>query len=429
MVGQTLTRTGARWTQIAALASAALGVTAAAPASAVVEIVGTTSVAIGWATVAGPVDGYHVFAEFNGGDPELYGDVPGTQNTIVVEGAYGDAIVIQVAAYDAYGNTGPLSEPSEAIVFVPESAPPPPVPPADGDAVPMDFNGDAHGDVLLHDPTSGETQIWMMNGSLVTESKELPNVFNDQWTVAVTGDFNGDRNADMVFRREDGTIALWLNEGGHISQAMLYEGLGDWTIAAAADLDGDHKSDLIFRHVSGTLFVWFMDGVSIARSVKLGAVPLEWKIAETPDVNGDGRQDLLWRHDTGPLYLWLMNGESIIEGQVVSSPGASWKIVGMPDLDGDHAEEILWRHEAGVLYAWFMDGTKVAAHGSIVDPGPDWQIMGLRDFDGDGRDDFLWEHETGMLYVWFMDGRLLTGGGTVGSTGSKLEVVEQKPGE
>jgi hypothetical protein len=410
-------------TRIAALAAAIVCVIDAAPSHAVIEVTGRESATIAWMPATGPAAGYYVYATFNGDSTALYDTVPSDENFVVLEASYGDAVSLQVAAFNNDGWTGPVSPISETIVFVPDQAPPPDEPPPGGDSIEMDFNGDALADILVHNADTGQMQIWMMNGTQITETTTLPNVFNSSWEVHATADLNGDRNADMVFRNEDGTIAMWINHRGRITESILYSGLGEWRIEATPDMNGDGKDDLLFRHTTGLLYAWFMDGISIDYSVALGMVPLDWNIAADADINGDGNDDLLWRHESGAMYTWMMDDEHVLSGQEVPAPGSEWQIVGMPDLDGDDAQEILWRHDSGMLYAWFMNGTVVAEHGGIEDPGLDWSIVGLRDFDGDGRDDFLWQHTSGLLYTWFMDGRLLEGGGNVGSPGHDFNVV------
>jgi hypothetical protein len=76
-----------------------------------------------WLPASGPVAGYHVFVHRNGvfaAAPELA--VPST--AAAVQGEIEDRIAIQVSAFDADGNQGPLSGISE-IVFLTAPAPPP----------------------------------------------------------------------------------------------------------------------------------------------------------------------------------------------------------------------------------------------------------------------------------------------------------------
>ena len=52
-----------------------------------------------WDGAAGPVAGYYVIVSRNGGEPSVYSWSDDTLESI--DAAFGDTIVVQVAAYDA----------------------------------------------------------------------------------------------------------------------------------------------------------------------------------------------------------------------------------------------------------------------------------------------------------------------------------------
>jgi hypothetical protein len=52
-----------------------------------------------------------------------------------------------------------------------------------------------------------------------------------------------------------------------------------WSLAETGDFDGDGKADLLWRDGnSGATVVWFMNGTQISQAASLGAVPLIWTI-------------------------------------------------------------------------------------------------------------------------------------------------------
>lgn len=54
--------------------------------------------------------------------------------------------------------------------------------------------------------------MWLMNGTALTSGAGLLEA-NSGWTVTHTGDYNGDGKADIVYRHNDGRIAMWLMNG------------------------------------------------------------------------------------------------------------------------------------------------------------------------------------------------------------------------
>jgi FG-GAP repeat len=49
-----------------------------------------------------------------------------------------------------------------------------------------------------------------------------------------------------------------------------------WSMAETGDFDGDGKSDLLWRDISGNNAIWFMNGVTAASRAGLGKVPTNW---------------------------------------------------------------------------------------------------------------------------------------------------------
>jgi hypothetical protein len=47
----------------------------------------------------------------------------------------------------------------------------------------------------------------------------------------------------------------------------------NWTMAQTGDFNGDGKSDLLWRDTSGDTAIWFMNGVSVASSGSIGNIP------------------------------------------------------------------------------------------------------------------------------------------------------------
>jgi len=114
----------------------------------------------------------------------------------------------------------------------------------------IDFDGDAHGDILFRS-TNGSLMEWQMLGSTPGAQIKAQETFatvTTDWTIQDTGDFDGDGKSDILWRRTDGTYALWLMDGFNVKSANVLGVIGnEWQTAGVGDFDGDGKSDILFR--------------------------------------------------------------------------------------------------------------------------------------------------------------------------------------
>jgi hypothetical protein len=51
-----------------------------------------------------------------------------------------------------------------------------------------------------------------------------------------------------------------------------------WTMAQTGDFNGDRKSDLLWRDTAGDTSIWFMNGVSVASTGNVGIIPTIWTL-------------------------------------------------------------------------------------------------------------------------------------------------------
>ena len=283
-------------------------------------------------------------------------------------------------------------------------------------------------DILWRNQNTGGTFVWLLDGLQMVDAGS-PGTVGEVWTIAGAGDFNGDRCADILWRRDNGQTFIWLLNGSNrIGQGSPGMVGNVWQIAGVGDFNGDRRDDILWRHsVTGQVFIWLIDGTQRIGQGPAGTVsPADWSIAgvgdfDAADITGTPTDDILWRHNaTGQTAIWLMNGTTRI-GQ--GSPGAVghvWQIAGVGDFDGDDHADILWRHTStGEVFIWHVIGTQRVGFGS---PGQantaTWQIVGVGDFDGDRRDDLFWRNQvSGLAFIWFIDGTDRVGAGAVGFAG------------
>ena len=134
-------------------------------------------------------------------------------------------------------------------------------------------------------------------------------VGND-WHIADTGDFNGDRTSDILWRHDSGQLAIWdMNDGQQSGYHFLGFVGSDWALTETGDFNGDgHDRHPVAPHDR-------RGGGLGHRQWRAGRLPLprpdvgnDWHVVDTDDFNGDRTTDILWQHDSGQLAIWDMNG-------------------------------------------------------------------------------------------------------------------------
>jgi hypothetical protein len=99
-----------------------------------------------------------------------------------------------------------------------------------------------------------------MDGLVLSQGAAFGTIPNT-WTIGGMGDLNGDGKSDIVWRNNDGTVAIWLMNGAEPpSGAIIENGQTMWTPVQIGDFNGDGKADIIWRHRNGDLAIWLMDG-------------------------------------------------------------------------------------------------------------------------------------------------------------------------
>jgi hypothetical protein len=144
-----------------------------------------------------------------------------------------------------------------------------------------DFTGDGKADVLWRNMTpglgdSGFLYLWVMNGPSVAAGTGYPNSQADYaWTVQAIGDLDGDGKQDIVWRAvsgpAQGAMFLWLMDGKTIKAATYLDPIGtDWQVQGTGDFNGDRKSDILWRNMNpsvpdaGKLYLWIMNGAAVS---------------------------------------------------------------------------------------------------------------------------------------------------------------------
>jgi ELWxxDGT repeat protein len=134
-----------------------------------------------------------------------------------------------------------------------------------------DFNGDTKADIVWRHSVSGQIAVWYMDGvSLVGGTFTTPAAVDPGWKLVGTGRFDADYQTDLLWwHAVSGQLVVWhmngttLSSGEFTSPSALPD--TSWRPVAVGDYNGDRNTDIVWHHVgSGQVVVWHMDGVTLA---------------------------------------------------------------------------------------------------------------------------------------------------------------------
>ncbi len=278
-------------------------------------------------------------------------------------------------------------------------------------ATTADFNADNKDDVLWRN-SSGDNELWLMDGSSVSSTVNLSNS-----TLELVGanDFDGDNDADLMWRNTStGANELWTMDGGSVTSTdAIRSAATNWEVQGTEDFNGDGNADIFWRDpITGQNAIWFMDGSSRVNSGNFRSVGTNWEVAALDDFNADGKTDILWNDSSnGANAIWLMDGLSLVSGRRIRRTNAGWELQGTEDFNGDNKADLLWRNGSGSNAVWFIDDTTIASGQNLSGAIARWDVRGLGDFDNNGSPDILWrDSATGDNALWLMDGTTHSGG-------------------
>jgi hypothetical protein len=250
-----------------------------------------------------------------------------------------------------------------------------------------DFTADGKTDIVLRNYSSGQNAVWVMNGTALTSTVDLPALPNLNFRIEGTNDFSADGKNDLVLRNySTGANALWVMNGTSLSTIVdlpalpnlnfRFEGTGDFNV--------DGKNDIILRNYSnGQNAVWLMNGTSLSTITDLPTLPnLSMRIEGAGDFNADGKNDIVLRnYATGQNAVWIMNGttlSSVVD--LPTLPNLNYRIDGVGDMNADGKPDIILRnYSTGQNAVWIMNGTTLSSTQDLPTlPNLNYEINGPR---------------------------------------------------
>jgi FG-GAP-like repeat len=205
-----------------------------------------------------------------------------------------------------------------------------------------DFNGDGASDVLLQNSTTGAAEILFMNtkaGEAVGTVDSVGSVAAPSgtgWKAVSSGDFNGDGDSDILWQNTTtGQSEIYLMNGSTIASTGTLNSTSNLTAIGTGDFNGDGKSDAVFlNNTDHSAQIWLMNGtteigspITVAQPTP-GAGETNFVLLGAEDVNGDGISDLLWQDTTsGDVKATEFAANGSMTTVNLGSPAATFHLV------------------------------------------------------------------------------------------------------
>ncbi len=246
------------------------------------------------------------------------------------------------------------------------------------------------------------------------------------WSVAATGDLNGDGCDDILLANEEfNALGAWtMNPDG--SYGWMNVGslpMPEWQVESVVDLDGNGVDDMLLHWEEFNYYgAWLLDDGGNVSWRGFGQIADGWEIGGTGDFNGDNRKDLyLVNAEHGAVGSWLMNEDANgISWQTIGTYNSNiWSIEGAGDFDGNGVDDLVLKwDDLNYLGAWELDGSgNISGWASFGQyEASSWDLSGIADVNGDGTDDILMgAASSDYIGARLLDDGAVSGGMTIAS--------------
>jgi uncharacterized protein (TIGR03437 family) len=214
----------------------------------------------------------------------------------------------------------------------------------------------------------------------------------------VSGDFNGDGHADLVFVSQangSGVLGVLKGNGNGTFQPLVTSPAGVSPFAlSAVDLNGDGKLDLVFADsgtngTGGGIYVVMNAGGDVFQAPVM-VLPGSYQAFGVGDVNGDGKPDLVVSSGQAVISWLAGNGNGTFQTPIaISTSNAPVNAVLVEDFTGSGDADIVLAHQASnTTYLASYGGGTFSAETPFLGPGEP-TLLTTADFNGDGKPDLL----------------------------------------
>ncbi|QUW01563.1 FG-GAP repeat protein [Chloracidobacterium sp. MS 40/45] len=242
--------------------------------------------------------------------------------------------------------------------------------------------------VVWRNQTTGETSLWVMQGTTFVRSEALPFV-EDCWVVGGTADFNGDGATDLLWRNQDitGFDAVWTFAGLRPTAALPVtpeQTDRNWFIGCTGDFNRDGQPDIVRRNlVTDAVEVWLMNRLTRSAVVPLviPGLTADERIVGSGDFEGNGQLGLLLhRPAAGTARVVTFIGATAVGSRPLPAPGTEWRLAAVGDYNRDGQADVVWRNErTGQNVIWLLRNLSLVQSVALpAVPDQRWQIVGPR---------------------------------------------------
>ena len=274
------------------------------------------------------------------------------------------------------------------------------------------FDGGETSDILWFNATTGEALDWALSGGVVTsETPVAAFAPGSGWSLAGTGDFDGDGTSDILLKYDVGgqtAFGAWILQNGALSRYAALGGFADnsgWAEVGVGDFTGDGTDGVLLSYNSAgqtSLFDWrIANGAVVATdNLNMGfASRSGWSVIGTGDFNGDGVTDVLLKNSvSGEIADWsVRDGSSGAFHSLGNLDNEA--VLGVGDFFDTGVSGVATQGRYGIDL-WQIEGGAVVGERYPGDTPQFYSFAGVGDYFGSGSSDLLYSTASGATEIW-----------------------------